>query len=111
MSNLRVCYLPLSAVAFFRLSCGAQLLCKYRRCQTHKHMHTHTHVMSKTLWAAPALLEELSARFGMLHLAPLDLVRWRLWLPLSTLRSALLEVPAWSWGGGRAAADTVTSTQ
>ncbi|ESS61548.1 hypothetical protein TCDM_10857 [Trypanosoma cruzi Dm28c] len=36
------CYPPLSAVAFFRLSCGAQLLCKYRRCQTHKHTHTCT---------------------------------------------------------------------
>ncbi|RNC53485.1 hypothetical protein TcCL_ESM09190 [Trypanosoma cruzi] len=72
--------------------------------------HAHTrHAAHKR--AAPALLEELSARFGMSQRAPLDSVRWRLWLPLATLRSALLEVPAWSWDGGRATADTVTSTR
>ncbi|RNC51589.1 hypothetical protein TcCL_ESM11273, partial [Trypanosoma cruzi] len=72
--------------------------------------HAHTrHAAHKR--AAPALLEELSARLGMTQRAPLDSVRWRLWLPLSTLRSALLEVPAGLWGGGRATADTVTSTR
>ncbi|RNC53426.1 hypothetical protein TcCL_ESM09250 [Trypanosoma cruzi] len=94
MSNLRVCYLPLSAVAFFGLSCGAQLLCKYRRCQTYKHMHTR-HNADAVEWCE--VLERMHARCGWSRRALWGLVCWCLWLYLATLISTVLERPVCSW--------------